>query len=252
MKKKLNLVYFSPTGGTKKAVCDFAENFTEFDSVHFDNTLPEKRRNELNFTAEDLVVVANPVYAGQMPQVKNLWSNLKGDNTPCVLLACYGNRDYEDTLAQMQEILQKQGFVVIAAAAVIIPHIFSEKLGAARPDEEDKKVLAELAALVQEKLQNGNIQAIKLPGNPAPEIKDPIPVPKTYAASQCTMCGACIALCPAEALSAENMEGDSSLCISCMRCVKYCRANARAFAGVQVTQWLESNFLSPRKVEIFN
>lgn len=250
MKNKVTAVYFSPTGGTKLAVQRFAENFT--DTVLVDNTLPQQRARQLAFTAEELVIVANPVYAGQMPQVSGLWRNLKGHDTPCVLLACYGNRHYDDTLAQMQSLLEAQGFKVIGAAAVVIPHIFSDVLGSNRPNDADASVLAEFADRIAAKLQQGKTEKLQLPGNPAPEIKAPVMVPKTLQLKQCNMCGTCTALCPVQAIDAVTLACDDKICISCMRCVKYCRTGARSFDNTKIAAWLESNFSSPRAIECFS
>ena len=85
--------YFSPTGGTKRAleaVCSLFEGEAEL----LELTGPNKK--EKQFTPEDLLVLALPVYAGQHPAVPGLLDGLKGDNTPCVILATYGNRHYDD------------------------------------------------------------------------------------------------------------------------------------------------------------
>ena len=63
-------------------------------------TGPNKKEKQL--APEDLLVLALPVYAGQHPAVPGLLDGLKGENTPCVILATYGNRHYDDTLAQMK------------------------------------------------------------------------------------------------------------------------------------------------------
>lgn len=250
MKHKVTAVYFSPTGGTKLAVQRFTENFTA--AVLIDNTLPEQRSKQFVFGADELVIVANPVYAGQIPQVPGLWQNLQGDDTPCVLLACYGNRHYDDTLAQMQCLLAKRGFKVIGAAAVIIPHIFSSVLGSERPDAADTQILADFAAKIVAKLKAGQYDALQLPGNPMPEIKAPIAVPKALKEEQCNMCGACVALCPVQAIDGITLACDETVCISCMRCVRYCRTGARSFDGSKIALWLEANFSQPRPIECFS
>lgn len=249
MKNKVTAVYFSPTGGTKLAVQKLTENFTDAELV--DNTLPEQRQKQLVFGADELVIVANPVYAGQMPQVSDLWRNLQGNDTPCVLLACYGNRHYDDTLAQMQALLEAQGFKVIGAAAVVIPHIFSSLLGSGRPDAADGQVLAAFAARIVKKLRQQDFAKLQLPGNPQPEIKTPIAVPKALEQEQCNMCGACVALCPVQAIDSLSLECDTQVCISCMRCVRYCRTGARSFDASRIASWLEANFSEPRRIECF-
>lgn len=250
MQYKVTAVYFSPTGGTKKAVQMLAASFGN--AVLTDNTLPRQREQKIEFAADELLIAASPVYAGQLPQVQGLWSNLHGNGTPCVLLACYGNRHYDDTLAQLQRLLEKQGFKVIGAAAVVIPHIFSEKLGQNRPDAEDQKILRNFAEKIKHKLQSGQWAELSLPGNPEPLIKEPIPVPKTFAEEKCTMCGTCAALCPTGAIDAVTMDCDAKLCISCMRCVRYCRTGARTFNAGKISAWLEANFQQPRSVECFS
>lgn len=249
MKNKVTAVYFSPTGGTKLAVQRFTQNFAE--AVLADNTLPEQRNKQLTFGADELVIVANPVYAGQIPQVPGLWQNLQGNNTPCVLLACYGNRHYDDTLAQMQCLLEQRGFKVIGAAAVIIPHIFSSVLGSERPNAADEQILADFSAKVSEKMQSAQYDKLQLPGNPLPEIKAPIAVPKALKEEQCNMCGACVALCPMQAIDGTTLQSDETVCISCMRCVRYCRTGARSFDGSKIAAWLEANFAQPRQIECF-
>ncbi len=53
---------------------------------------PGPDKKEKTFGPEELLVLALPVYAGQIPAVPGLLDGLKGDNTPCILLATYGNR----------------------------------------------------------------------------------------------------------------------------------------------------------------
>lgn len=99
--------YFSPTGGTKRAleaVCGLLGG----ESESFPLTGPDKK--EKTFGPEELLVLALPVYAGQIPAVPGLLDGLKGDNTPCVLLATYGNRHYDNALAQMKRLMEARGF----------------------------------------------------------------------------------------------------------------------------------------------
>lgn len=248
--KKVTAVYFSPTGGTKRAVEMLAGSFS---AALIDNTLPEQRQRQLHFAADELVLMASPVYAGQLPQVYNFWRNLHGSGTPCIIVACYGNRHYDDTLAQIQRIAAEQGFDAIGAAAVVIPHIFAPSLGAGRPDDADAAVLAQFAADVKAKIAGGEDSStpLTLPGNANPAPKAAIPVPKSFDEERCIMCGACAALCPVGAIDGATMAIDKSLCLSCMRCVKYCRTGARSFDGAAIKARLTANFSAPRPVEIF-
>ena len=90
MIKKATALYFSPTYGTKRVVEKFVKYLVDMETTIVDNTLPEQRVKLYEFDSDELVIVANPVYAGQIPQVQGLWRNLRGQNTPCIILACYG------------------------------------------------------------------------------------------------------------------------------------------------------------------
>ena len=109
--------YFSPTGGTKRAtetVCGLLGEAEYLD-------LGGRERAQRSFGPQDLLVLALPVYAGQMPAVPGLLDGLKGNGTPCVVVATYGNRHYDDTLAQVQRLMEERGFRCVGAAAVITP-----------------------------------------------------------------------------------------------------------------------------------
>ena len=249
--KKATALYFSPTYGTKKVVNAFVKYLIGLDIALVDSTLPEQREKLYEFGSDELVIVANPVYAGQMPQVQGLWRNLRGQQTPCVILAAYGNRHYDDTLAQMQQILEARGFVVIGAAAPIIPHIFSPVLGAERPDDKDEAELHVFAAEVMRKLVWEELESVSLPGNAEPEIKLPIAVPKFFDADKCCQCGRCSDMCPVGAIDGMSMAVSDKVCISCMRCVKICPTGARSFMAEPLRRRLEENFSEPRDLDWF-
>ena len=165
--------YFSPTGGTKRAleaVCGLLGG----ESESFPLTGPDKK--EKTFGPEELLVLALPVYAGQIPAVPGLLDGLKGDNTPCVLLATYGNRHYDNALAQMKRLMEARGFRCVGAAAVVTPHIFAPTLGVGRPDGEDLEVLGRFAQDVKDRLASGAAGSVELPGDPEPHAHPAVPV----------------------------------------------------------------------------
>lgn len=126
--------------------------------------------------------------------VENLFTNLKGDNTPCVVVCAFGNRAAENVYAQLAKIAADQGFVVIGAMGLVTPHVFSSnaKAGHSRPNVEDNMVMAEFAGKVEEKLAAGNLTAITLEGNPEVDWAKEISVaPKEFLADNCVHCGAC-------------------------------------------------------------
>ena len=138
----------------------------------------------------------------------------------------------------------------MGAAACITPHIFAPSLGVDRPDDTDRSALKTLADAVRRKLQTGDCAPVSLPGNPTPEPKAAVPVPKTRDEMQCTRCGVCARACPASAIGAE-LQVDDTKCISCMHCVALCPAGALHFDASALEERLTEHFSARREVEVF-
>lgn len=239
--------YFSPSGGTK-AACELVGGL--FGGEEYIN-LGGRERAQRSFGKDELLVLALPVYAGQMPAVPGLLDGLKGEDTPCVILATYGNRHYDDTLAQVKRILGEQGFRCAGAAAVITPHIFAPSLGMGRPDEEDEVVLGRFAKAVQEKLAQESWAEAAVPGNPNPAPKKAVPVPKDRDWDTCLGCAICAKACPTQAMDLSTLKWDDDKCISCMACVSACPTGALGFSAAQLAAKLTANFTARREVETF-
>lgn len=249
---QIHTAVFSPTGGTSRLVSLLAEALEPDSFVRkIDLSLPQTRSETFGFTATDLLIAAAPVYGGQLPRVRGLFSNLRGSRTPCILLAAYGNRAYEDTLAQLKQQLEAQGFVCIAAAACVTPHTYSPIVGANRPNASDKDTLKEFAELVMHKLEAGNFSTPSLPGNPSPEARPLKPVSKWLKESACAHCRLCVRKCPVGAIRPDTLEIDDNRCINCMRCVRLCPGKAREFDASVPRSFLEENCIKPRPVEYF-
>lgn len=189
---------------------------------------------------------------GQLPLVDGLLTNLKGDNTPAVVVAAYGNRNYDDLLAQMKGILTEQGFVVIGGIALVTPHVFSEKAGRNRPDGDDHELIKQFGADVAEKVRSGELQEAEIPGNPQPEPKELTVAVKSYNADNCVQCLTCVANCPVGAINPEDVSQiDEDICISCQRCFYSCNYYARNYDTSPVREFIESKCLEWRPAESF-
>lgn len=221
MSDKMEVYYFSPTGGTKKVSDIFAAAVGK-EAVWYDlgdkQTVIEQPQGEL-------VVVAAPVFAGRIPSVvSEKIKMLCGKGKKAVAIAVYGNRAYEDALLEMNDILIQGGFTVMAAAFVA-QHSIVPEVGAGRPDTEDEKEIRAFAEAVKSSTSAENIH---VPGNhpyrPGMNVAAaPLSLPS------CTACGACAKICPTDAIANEDgkMATDTAKCILCMACVHACPKQAR-------------------------
>ncbi len=115
-------IVFSPTGGTGKV----AEVITQawgmpVTKIDLSNVKTDHR--SLRLEKDDIAVIAVPSYGGRVPGLAaQRISDIHGDHTPCVIVCVYGNRAYEDTLVELNDIVEESGFKVIAAIAAIAEH----------------------------------------------------------------------------------------------------------------------------------
>ena len=255
MIKKLNNIYFSPTGTTAKVSTAIA-NAMDSQTINYDLT-SQKNRNkyqESTFDSDDLVIVSVPVYSGRIPAfLEDYFSSFKGNHTPTIFIVVYGNRDYDDALLELKELFEKRGFKGIAAAAFIGEHSYTSKVATDRPDEDDLKLARAFGREIKSGLDSNdfNKPVLKIKGNypfrerlPAGTI-----VPQTN--EQCTDCRICAETCPMEAISFVNFRDiDAEKCIRCCSCIKKCPENAKAFTQepiLKISQMLIDNFSEARK-----
>ena len=240
--------YFSPTGGTRRAleeICGLLD--APWDRLELAG--PEKGSCALG--REDLLVLALPVYAGQRPAVPGLLDGLAGEETPCLLVATYGNRHYDDALAQMRRELGERGFRCVGAAAVVTPHIFAPTLGVGRPDQEDLTVLREWVRGARDKLARPDWAEAQVPGDPNPAPKPAVPVKKDRDWDICLGCGFCARACPTGAMDPKTLLWADDKCISCMSCVAHCPVGALGYNSSALAARLTELYSARRPVETF-
>ena len=247
MERTITGVCFSPTGGTRRALEVLCGLLGPAELLELGGGQHWKRQ----MGREELLVLALPVYAGQIPAVPGLLDGLSGDGTPCVLAAAYGHRHYDNALAQMKKEMDARGFRCAAGAALVTPHVFAPTLGVGRPDEEDKKELAVFAGRVKEKLDRPDWQEAQVPGDPNPPPKPAVPVEKDRDWDICLGCGFCAQVCPTGAMDRQTLQWDMSKCISCMACVSRCPVGALGYNASALASRLTQNFSQRRAVECF-
>lgn len=230
-------IVFSPTGGTQK-VADALTEQLGTTVRHIDLSDAGVDFSSVQLEKDDIAVIAVPSFGGRVPALASgRLSAVHGNQARCVLVCVYGNRAYEDTLTELNDVAVSCGFQTVAAVAAIAEHSIAHQYAAGRPDDQDQKTLHDFAEKIAKKLEDTsrNVSAFEIPGNhPYKKAGGGGLIPK--ADSNCTNCGLCAEHCPAQAISKENPRNtDSSKCISCMRCVAQCPQSARKVSSVMVS-----------------
>lgn len=271
---KIKVCYFSPTGGTLQVAKHFAVFLAEILQVEVEYhsyTLLKEREEMLTFDADDIIFWATPVYAGRIPNktLDYVRNSLIGDGNMSVALVTFGNRAYDNALAELVGLMEDGGMYPIGAAAMVTRHVFSDTLGASRPNNDDIAALEDFANRVAEKIQsfsNEKIPVLKVPGESHPDkYYTPLKstnVPASFLkakpscdSERCTRCGKCLELCP---MGSIELDGGllmfSGICIKCQACRLSCPTEAIAFTDPDYhshIKMIEQTFASPKQPEFF-
>lgn len=235
--------WFSATGTTKAVVKRIAAALADGLGAPletFDFTLPQARIAPPVFQSGDVAVVGLPVYAGRLPNVLlpylNTWEGHSAAAIPVVL---FGNRNFDDALMELRELLESHHFHTFAAAAFVGEHAFSTTLAAGRPDEEDLQEAAAFGQRAARALQTGAHSPVEVPGRlpigPYYQPRDragyhiDIRKVKPKVGPTCNRCGQCAALCPMGSIDPADVTQYTGICIKCGACIKGCPQKARYY-----------------------
>ena len=243
--RSLKLVCFSPTG-TSRAVAQAVGRGIGHDGVEVvDITRPGGRTRRLETAADDLLLVAVPVHVGRVPELVCRWlGTLKADHTPAVCIVVYGNREFDDALLELMDIIRECGGRPIAAAAFIGEHSFSSAdtpIAAARPDAADLRRAERFGRAVGNKLRSvasaEEALTVYVPGNHPYRERLPRPPGHFIAVGKaCVQCGTCAEACPVGAIDVRASTAvEEDECIFCCACVKSCPEGARTMRA----SWLK-------------
>ena len=263
-------LYFSPTGTTKKIVEHLSTAFSTrlfAESAHMtvDFTLKQDRVAAPTFTKDAFVVIGVPVYAGRVPNVLlEYLKSIQGNGARALCVVVYGNRNYDDALIELRDLLEADGFQVLGAGAFVGEHSFSRILAKGRPDVEDFANVDRFADAVSEKWKQLKTGTFDIPGyqpyrpyyRPKDKEGNPVDIrkvtPKTTDA--CTECGLCVRICPMESIDATNPRTLIGICIKCGACIKGCPVEAKYYDDPDYLrhQWeLEEELITRKEPEWF-
>ena len=266
-------MFFSGTGTTEKIVTAAADGIARSSdrfcrAQDIDFTPPGAREQVYRFAPEDILVFGVPVIAGRVPNVLLPFLNtLEGGGAMAIPVVLYGNRNFDDALIELRNILEERGFHTVAAAAFIGEHSFSRVLAAGRPDERDMQIAEDFAKAAAAKIEKLAAEAeaaqterlaaeAEAAGTPDQLLHDMGPIevdgedpirpyykprdrqgnhinilkvkPKLDA-SKCTKCGICVAACPMGSIKPEAPGVVDGICIKCCGCEKKCPEGALYF-----------------------
>ena len=126
--RRIIATHFSPTGTTRRVVSRIAEGVTEKlgpGAVFVDRDLasPDARSEGLFCREGDVVVFGVPVYAGRVPRMMvQQIEKTESSGALAIAVVVYGNRDYDDALVELFDLLEARGLFVVAAAALLEAH----------------------------------------------------------------------------------------------------------------------------------
>ena len=260
--RKITALYYSPTHTSARVCYGVAGGFNSPGSTIADREITHASLGGgCEFGSEDLVVVAVPVYRGRVaPVAVERLAQYKGRNTAAIAVVVYGNRDYEDALLELCDLLRGQGFVTVAAAAFVGEHSYSRAempTAQGRPDVDDMDLARDFGEQCRGKLDllggvadipelvvRGNIpyKSVDAMAQSAPVLDD----------SLCVQCELCIESCPVEAISygGDSISCSPEICTQCCRCVKDCPEGALSFV-TPFTAILHTKFALRREPEFF-
>ena len=237
--------YFSATGNTECVVKALVENLSEklgIDKIKHYNFTPKMMRDTMPEYGEgDLVIFANPVYAGRVPNLLlPFLKQIKGAGALGIPVVTYGNRNFDDALIELANLMKDGGIKIVAGGAFIGEHSFSTILGKGRPDVNDLKIVVEFAGKLADKLNRQDYSEVTVPGNdpirpyytPRDRNENPINILKVKPKTNkkiCIDCKICAKLCPLQAIDYNDVSNVPGKCMKCCACEKKCPTGAKYF-----------------------
>ena len=245
------VVYISPSGTTRHAAQVIGEELTALgkscSAVDLgDRACRAELKNILGAAARDACLfIGSPVYATHaVPAVMDFIKSLPAGTGCCsVPFATWGAVTSGMALTEMAGALEAKGYPAVAAAKIVAEHSllwrFDNPLGKGRPDAADDRSLLDMVKKVAAALDAGAAKPLPAAAlNYQPEALQKVMAGLALNAVRkvlpqislkrdlCTLCGDCVAACPAEAVELVDGPVFKDCCIACYNCLRACPENA--------------------------
>lgn len=251
-----HIVFFSPTHTSAKVARAIGEGIGMGRRIEIDLTTDEG--NSVIEIQNSITIIAVPVYAGRVaPIALQRLRRLKGINAPVILIAVYGNRDYEDALVELRNETMLLGFTPLSAGAFIGEHSYSRPnmpIAEGRPDATDLQIAEQFGKDSLAKLEKTEeLENFYIKGNVPYRSVGPSTPAAPISTEGCFACGECIEICPTHAITLSDegkIETEMEKCIKCCACVKECPNEARVF-DTPYTPILHEKCAVRREPELF-
>lgn len=232
---RLTCIYFSATNTTRSSVDAVAKaiNLTPRRNYNLADN-PKFRIQDL--TPDDVVIVGMPVYGGRLPQYAvEILKNIKGNGATAIAMVVYGNRDYDDALLELCDLLADCDFNIVAAGAFIGQHSIFPKVAKGRPDATDVQKLTQFGLECRDRINRGlPYQTITPKGNRPYKVYNGVPLSPYASIKKCRECDMCGEKCPVGAIDMMNpTDTNKTKCMSCGRCIYVCPHKARYYSGLK-------------------
>lgn len=228
----LHEIVFSCAGTTRKIADGIAQGLGGEVAVH---DLLDKDFNDIVVDkAADVAVFAVPVWGGRVPAIAtDRLRQINGCGQRAVAVVVYGNRDYDDALLELCDIVTEQGFSIISAAAFVAEHCIFPTVATSRPDADDQVAISRFVDETKAGLTSGaTLDLTVIKGNRPYKKYGGVPLHPKTDTDVCGKCLKCLTHCPTDAIDPETLATDADKCITCCRCIAVCNNDARKFSGI--------------------
>ena len=260
------IVYFSPAGSTRKVAFTIEERLKGLEQsvTVFDLSLGMQEVNAqiIAFCSQSgpcCLWVGSPVYADHaVPLVEACLRQLPAaEERYGVPFVTWGGVTSGLALADMGEILQQQGYLLLGATKVLAQHSSmwgaEQPLAQGHPGKEDLDKVNLLVEQVVNKLKQPVKETL------APDVLEYLsPALRADAAGKnlavakasrpplaadpdkCTSCGTCEECCPVQAITMDKVPIVGDSCVLCMQCVQHCPEQAFPYDHVTTASKIEA------------